>query len=299
MRTANAHLEAGLGIEWAERAPLDALNSMGLRATARLLATVHNEDGLIAFLKWAWSEGEDFILLGGGTNVIFANEYLDRVVLVLGGDFAQLQVNGRGITTGAAVPLAQLVQEACRAGLAGLEAAVGIPGALGGALRGNAGAFDWSIGDCVEWIDVFGRDGDKRRLMAADAGFAYRRSALGDRVLARARLALRPDDPDRIRERMDQTWQRRSRQPYGARSAGCIFKNPPGEKAARLIDAAGLKGERCGGAVVSTVHANFIVNEGRATGPDVLSLIDLVRRRVRETSNIELETEVQIFRSVE
>lgn len=297
MGAANAHLDVATGIDWMERAPLDDLNTMGLGATARLMANVHDEDALVRFLQWARRESEDFILLGGGTNVIFADEYLDQVVLRLHGDFAELSVNAAGITAGAAVPLSRLVQEACRAGLTGLEGAAGIPGALGGALRGNAGAYEWSMGDCVSWVDAFDRAGAKQRFDASEAGFAYRRSALSDWLVTRAHLALEPDDPGRIKERIDATLARRSHQPYDVSSAGCVFKNPPGEKAARLIDAAGLKGERCGGAVVSPRHANFIVNEGHATGRDVISLIDVVRRRVLESSGIELETEVQIIRS--
>lgn len=295
MKTANPHVDGE--IEWVEQAPLGDLNSMGLRATARLLASVHTEEALVRFLQWAKREDEDFIILGGGTNVVFADDYLDRVILRLRGQFAQLSVNGESITSGAAVPLSRLVQEACRGGLAGLEGASGIPGALGGALRGNAGAYDWSLGDCVAWVEAFDRDGAKRRFAASEAGFGYRRSALADWLVTRAHLVLKPDDPDRILERIDATLARRSGQPYGVCSAGCVFKNPPGDRAARLIEAAGLKGERRGDAVVSPQHANFIVNEGAATGRDVMSLIDAVRRRVREIFGIELETEVQVFRS--
>jgi len=285
------------GIEWVERAPLGNLNTMGLPATARLLATVTSEKGLTGFLEWAKKGGEEFYVLGGGSNVVFAEEFFDRPIMHLGGDFARLDIGRTTIAAGAAVPLARLVQEARHAHLSGLEGAWGIPGSLGGALIGNAGTTGWAIGDQVDTVEVFDRSGIKQRLAVWEIGFRYRRSRLAEWVVTRAILALKREKREVIEERIKSAQAGRSGQPQGVRSAGCIFKNPPGEAAGRLIDAAGLKGLRKGGAVVSAEHANFIVNEGNATGADVIELIDEVRRRVYERFTIELETEVQILRS--
>ena len=285
------------GIEWTERAALDALNSMGLRATARLLATVTTEAGLVQFLEWAKGKGEEFVVLGEGTNVIFGDEFLNLVILRFGGDFARAAAEGEAITAGAAVPLARLIREAHDAGLSGLEDAWGIPGSLGGAIVGNAGTADWAIGDCVSWVEVFDRSGTEHRLTASEIGFGYRQSTLAGQVIVRARLDLKRDSDEHIDRRIERARARRSGQPHGARSAGCIFKNPPGKSAGQLIETAGLKGLRRGGAVLSTDHANFILNENNATSGDVVGLIDEVRRRVFEQFGITLEMEVHILRS--
>jgi UDP-N-acetylmuramate dehydrogenase len=297
MAASNRPTRPEAGIEWVENAPLEGLNSMGLRAATRLLATVKSEEALVHFLEWAAAAGEEFVVLGGGTNVVFGDERLDLAILRLGGEFAEFAVEGDRIKAGAAVPLGRLVRAAMEAGLAGLEQAWHIPGTLGGALIGNAGIPGWEIGDVVEWVEAFDRAGRKRRFAASDLKFGYRQSNLAGEVVARASLALEIEDPGRIADRIEQTRALRNRQPRGARSAGCIFKNPPGDAAGRLIDAAGLKGLRRGGAVVSPDHANFIVAESGATGKDVLALIDEIRHGVREKFGIELETEVRILRS--
>jgi len=283
------------GIEWVENAALGSLNSMGLRARTRLLVTATTEKGLVRFLKWAKEAEEKFVVLGGGTNVIFADEILDRVILRLGGEFTEFVVEGDRITAGAAVPLTRLVRKACDAGLTGLEGAWHVPGTLGGALAGNAGIPDWAIGDVVEWVQVFDRTAIRRRLAASEITFGYRQSSLAGMVIARARLALQRDPSRSIAKRLGAARIRRSQQPQDGHSAGCIFKNPPGDSAGRLIEAAGLKGLRLGGAVVSRDHANFIINERNATGRDVLDLIAEIRRRVLKRFHVTLETEVLVL----
>ncbi|MBM3334791.1 UDP-N-acetylmuramate dehydrogenase [Candidatus Sumerlaeota bacterium] len=284
------------GIEWVEHASLDDLNSMGLRATARLLATVTDDGGLACFLQWAESAGEDFIVLGAGTNVILAEEFLDCVIVRLDGQFAQFDLQGEHLTAGAAAPLSALVEKTRQEGLSGLEGGWGIPGLVGGALIGNAGASGWAIGDHVEWVEVCERSAARKRLAAAEIGFSYRKSTLANFVVTRARFVLQRAGRGSIEEVVGKAEARRSRHPRGA-SAGCIFKNPPGQSAGRLIDEAGLAGLHRGGAVVSAQHANFIINEGGATASDVLDLIEEVRCRVFERFHIQLETEVRILSS--
>ncbi|MCX8037041.1 MAG: UDP-N-acetylmuramate dehydrogenase [Candidatus Sumerlaeia bacterium] len=284
------------GIVWMDDAPLDSLNTMGLPAVARSLALVSDARGLRQFLRWAAANGEPFEILGGGSNVILADAYYEQTFLQLGGDFTLSSVRGEAVFAGAAAPLVRLVSQSCKAGLSGLEGAWGIPGTLGGAIRGNAGTREWSMSQSVAWVEVFDRSGKMRRLQAGEIRFGYRNSSLGDVVIARARLDLKREPAEVIERNLAAAKSRRTRQP-GKRSAGCIFKNPAGDFAGRLIEAAGLKGCRCGGAVVSPDHANFIVNEGGATGRDVVNLIDIIQRRVQETFNIRLDVEVHILHS--
>ncbi len=285
------------GIVWKDEAPLDRLNTMGLPSVARTLAVVSDVRGLREFLRWAAAAGEDFEILGEGSNVILADPYYEQTFLQLGGDFALSSVRGKALFAGAAAPLAHLVSQSCDAGLSGLEGGWGIPGTLGGAICGNAGTLEWSIADSLLWAEVFDRSGKMQRLRADEIRFGYRNSSLDGMVITRARLALKLERPEAIARNLAAARERRIRQPRG-RSAGCIFKNPPGDFAGRLIEAAGLKGYRCGGAVVSHNHANFIVNEGGATGRDVVNLIDIVQRRVQETFNIRLDVEVRILHSI-
>jgi UDP-N-acetylmuramate dehydrogenase len=286
-------------VEWIENAPLVDYNSMGIRATARRLAIVHNEAGLRRFLEWVQANGEDFFILGDGTNIIFVDEVIDGVLLHLGGEFAMATADEQEprIKAGAAVALADLVEMACQMDLAGLEGAWGLPGSLGGALVGNAGTHTWKMCDCVESIEALDRSGARHRLARSEIDFRYHDSGLRGMIVMWAYLVLQPDDPARIEERIAQARVPRSRHPHDARSAGCAFRNPPGTSAGKLIEAAGLKGLRRGDAVVSDKHANFIINEGNARGCDVVELIDEIRRRVAEKFGITLETEVQLIRS--
>jgi UDP-N-acetylmuramate dehydrogenase len=195
----------------------------------------------------------------------------------------------------AGVNFPALVRTTVSRGLRGLEWGVGIPGSLGGVLAMNAGAYQFSIGDWVEQVTVVIPEVGKQVLSRERIDFRYRASSFGrDFIVAGCRLQLDEDDPQAIRAEMDQHMNhRKSTQPVGVKSAGCVFKNPAGDSAGRIIDSAGLKGLRSGGARVSDVHANFIVHDGDATTADVIALIDEVRERVQRTTSIELEEEVE------
>jgi UDP-N-acetylmuramate dehydrogenase len=194
------------------------------------------------------------------------------------------------------MPLPALAGVAQQHGLAGLGFGVAIPASLGGAVRMNAGAHDGQMADVVSTVDIFELGSDRTRTLGADeVGFAYRSTALqSGAVVVAAALHLRPGDPAQIRASMDaaRTW-RRDTQPLAEPNCGSVFTNPPGEHAAALIDAAGLKGAAIGGASVSTKHANFIVTASGATAADVRALIELVRAGVSRASGIDLQTEVR------
>jgi UDP-N-acetylmuramate dehydrogenase len=182
-----------------------------------------------------------------------------------------------------------------RAGLSGVEFALGIPGSVGGALIMNAGAWGSSFGDVVTNVTVMNDAGDIINLTHDEAHFEYRHSSLEIYFcVTGATLMLEPGDVDTITERMQTFYKQKvATQPFAEENAGCMFKNPPDDSAGRLIDISGLKGYRIGGAEVSTIHGNFILNIDNATAEDVLKLVAHIQQQVREKTGISLQTEVK------
>ena len=182
-----------------------------------------------------------------------------------------------------------------RRGLSGVEFALGIPGSVGGALIMNAGAWGSSFGDVVTDVTVMNDTGECATLTHAEAEFAYRHSGLDAYFcVTGATLRLEPGDADTITARMQAFYKQKvETQPFAEENAGCMFKNPPGDSAGRLIDISGLKGHRIGGAEVSTIHGNFILNIDNATAADVLDLVTYIQERVREKTGVSLQTEVK------
>jgi UDP-N-acetylmuramate dehydrogenase len=180
--------------------------------------------------------------------------------------------------------------------LAGLECLAGIPGTVGGAIRMNAGGRFGEISNCIEWVRVVRPDGTTETLKRNQCGFGYRHSRLGSAVVVAVRFRLHREPRDEVAVRYREYWAYKKRsQPMSACSAGCVFKNPPGESAGRLIDRAGLKGARHGQAQVSEQHANFIVAGSGATASDVLQLVEQIRDAVWKKSGIKLELEIEIW----
>ena len=235
-------------------------------------------------------------LLGGGSNLLVRDAGVDGAVLRLN-RLAGVEWGTDGSATvegGASLP--RLVKEATRRGLSGLEGLTGVPGSVAGALVMNAGGRHGEIGPSVRWVDVLDADGTPRRLTREEAGFRYRDSDLRGRIVLGARLELAPVDPAGLAARYDDILRdKKETQPLGRPNAGCVFKNPSGAKAGRLIDECGLKGAREGAARVSRKHANFIVNEGRARADDVLCLIDRIRAEVSARSGLFLELEILVW----
>jgi UDP-N-acetylmuramate dehydrogenase len=195
--------------------------------------------------------------------------------------------------------LGTVVMECAKRNLGGMEGLIGVPGTVGGALRMNAGAYGTEIGDLVRAVTVYRGTAQRREvLQTGNLRFVYRHSSFApDDVLLSAALEL-PERPyAEIVERIKECNQkRRASQPINEKSAGCIFKNPPGYSTGKLIDELGLKGTRVGGAVVSELHANYIVNRYQATASDIFKLMDLMRERVLGAYGIELEEEVVVWR---
>ena len=244
-------------------------------------------------------EGVDWRVLGKGSNVLVSDAGYPGAVLVLGRDFKRHALEGEHLRTGAGVILAALVRDAFSEGRTGLEFAVGIPGTVGGALAMNAGGRDEWIGSIVESVTLFVPGTGLMGVRGPEIAWGYRTSGLNSRgIIVEAALRLPEGDLDQIRRTMEASLRRRRRtQPLSMPNAGSMFMNPEGDSAGRLIEAAGLIGVRVGGAAVSDVHANFIVNTGGATSADVLALVRLVRDSVKEAYGIELSPEVRFLGS--
>lgn len=272
---------------------LGSLATLGIGGPARLLVEPRSPRDLLRALDVLGRE-EELFFLGAGSNVLFPDEGFPGTVLRLTSQ-AWAVFRGSGVVAGAGFSLARLCQEAVERGLGGLERLAGIPGTLGGAVYMNAGVPGVEIGDLVEevllWSPGRGLEWVGRREME----FGYRRSRLQrERLLVLAvRLVLGPRERRELERVMGEVLsRRRAKQPLGFPSAGSVFMNPPGDFAGRLLDLAGVKGLRRGGAEVSSLHANFILNRGGARAEDVLFLMAEMWRRVKERFGVELEPEI-------
>jgi UDP-N-acetylmuramate dehydrogenase len=241
--------------------------------------------------------------LGSGSNILADDGDHHYVVLSLKELKGELEFNGERVSVPAGYSLPRLCIDVGRRGLSGIEGLGGIPGTVGGALWMNAGAYGHEIGTVTETVRI-ARDGKAVQIPGEDIQWNYRHTSFQEgELLLGATLRLTPDDPEKIRARMEDTKSRRmATQPHGSRSAGCFFKNPPAGMVGtgKMIDEMGMKGSRRGSASVSPVHANFIVTEGEgARAEDALALAEEIRERVKREQGIELEYEVELWRANE
>jgi len=262
---------------------------------AQVLFTPSDEDDLAYFLK-ALPKDLPVYVVGVGSNLIVRDGGMPGVVIRLSPRaFGETGVDGHVVSAGAAALDKRVAETAAAANLAGLEFFFGIPGTIGGALRMNAGANDAETKDVLIEADGIGRDGAKHRFTNADMKFVYRNSGVDPSIIftsARFRGSTAP--PEAIRARMNEVQNHReTAQPIREKTGGSTFKNPPGNSAWKLIDAAGCRGLRVGGAQVSEMHCNFLINTGNATGHDIETLGETVRERVRQNSGIELHWEIK------
>ena len=276
--------------------PLAPLTSFRLGGPAALYLEANGLDDLVAAAEAVRTTGVPFLVIGKGSNILVADEGFAGLVVRLGRSFRWAARDGDRLSAGGAMPLPALAGVALSHGLSGLEFGVAIPASLGGSVRMNAGAHGHSLDEVVETVDVFGLgDAQVHAVPAEDAGFRYRGSGFaGEAVVIAATLLLHPADPGDIRAHMDEArdW-RRATQPLAEPNCGSVFKNPDRDHAARLIEAIGGKQLSVGGARVSEKHANFIVADPGATAADVRLLIQMLRERVRERFEVELEPEVR------
>jgi UDP-N-acetylmuramate dehydrogenase len=236
---------------------------------------------------------DSFIVLGGGSNMIFGDATLETPVIRLGKGFGAIEYLDGVLTVGASVSTSALLGHCLRNALSGLEFLSGIPGTIGGALWMNAGTVDRGIMDTVLVVEYLAKDG-MHSIARKEVPYSYRIGGFPEGIIITgARLDVHQSTPEEVRTRVEAFMDRRRGQPKG-HSAGSVFKNPPGSPAGFLIDQAGLKGFRIGGAKVSEVHANFIINDNHATAADIRELIATVKARVKENSGVDLQEEVQI-----
>jgi UDP-N-acetylmuramate dehydrogenase len=277
--------------------PLASRTYIGVGGPAAFFLAPEDPEALGSALERLSECRVPFDFLGAGSNLVVADAGPSFVVVSSERLSGEPRIEGDRVTVGSGYSVPRLVQILRKAGLAGLEFAEGIPGSVGGAVRMNAGWHEGEFGGSVAAIQVVTRTGAIEEIAAGPGTFAYRRSpGLGDRFVAGAVLRLTPDDPERIAYRMRGYRDLRVRtQPAGERNAGCMFKNPPGDHAGRLIDACGLKGLTVGRAQVSPIHANFFINQGGATFKDVRSLMDAVREAVLKATGRTLEPEVVLW----
>ncbi len=277
--------------------PLAPYTWLKTGGAAQYLITPRNPDELIEVVRCCHQNHIPTRVLGGGSNLLVRDEGVPGVVLRLSDPaFSRITVEGTIVTAGSGASLSHLISHSVKAGLAGLDTLVGIPGTVGGALHGNAGGKSGDIGQHVRSVRVVTITGDSFVREEDELEFAYRSSSLNELIILEAKFALHHEDPEEITRRMRKLWiMKKATQPLTFQSAGCIFKNPRGMSAGWLIDQAGLKGTRIGEAEFSDRHANFIVTHPGATSKDVHRLIDLARSKVSEQFGVDLELEVQIW----
>ena len=281
-----------------QKIPLSQKCTFRIGGPADLFAEPKSGDEITTALALAAKHGVPMLVLGAGSNILFADEGYRGFILKLGVGFSRVwQESEAVISCQSGAKLSELCEFARQLGLAGLEFAYGIPGTVGGAVYMNAGAFGGEIADVITGAQFISSDGKMTEYKAQEMDFDYRRSFFMDMsgVITQASFNLTPGDPQEIRARMDDYMnRRRDKQPLEYPSAGSTFKRPPGNYASALIDQCGLKGLRVGGAAVSEKHAGFVVNMGGATCKDVLALIEQVKTQVSAQTGYKLECEVQV-----
>lgn len=284
---------AGVEIRW--DAPLGTYTSMKVGGAVTALASVKDEDELRRAVSFANSARLPWLMLGAGSNMLVPDGRTEALAVRLVGSFLDITLDGAEVRTGAAVKCARLARRLAREGLRGFGFAAGIPGTVGGAVAMNAGYGGRSMADVVVAARLFRPGAGGYDVAARELGLGYRESRVRRtaEIVLRARLALERGSPESLAEEIRAGDAHRARtQPLSAPSCGSVFRNPPGDHAGRLIEAAGLKGARVGGAEVSTVHANFIVTSSGATCADVEALIERVRETVARGAGVTLEREV-------
>lgn len=305
----NLHARSGLfgdlDVDVAFDEQIGAQTWFGIGGRADAIVRPRSEDALAALVSRCMDNQLPLRVLGKGANLLVDDDGVDGIVVRLDHDcFTRLRFNCQGevhrVLAMAGADLFQSVQEFKKQGLGGFTQMAGIPGTIGGAVRMNAGGIHGCIGDCIESVTCLDMDGQRLVYDRSQIAFEYRHSNLPDQLILSAVLALEPEDPVRLRTEVLEIFAAKTAsQPLADKSAGCVFRNPmlDGERvsAGRLIDEAGCKGERIGGAEVSMRHANFITTDPDATARHVQDLMTLVQDRVEDCHGVRLQQEVVIW----
>jgi UDP-N-acetylmuramate dehydrogenase len=280
-----------------ENATLAQYTAARIGGPAEFLLAVHSAAELVEAAEKLWELEIEFRLLGGGSNVLVADRGISGVVVL--NQAKEVKFAEQHVWSESGASIGSIARRASEKGLSGLEWAATVPGSVGGAIVGNAGAHGGDTASTLDHADIFHRRDGRGRWEVEQLEFDYRSSWLkrnpGQAVVLAGRFDLEPSDPAAVRSTMEEYVEyRQQTQPTGA-SIGSMFKNPSGDHAGRLIEAAGLKGERRGAAEISSKHANFFVNRGGAIAADVYALIELAQQRVAEKFDVDLELEVELL----
>ena len=281
-----------------EEEPLASRTSFGIGGPADFFVELGRPQAIRELIQGCAERGIPYLLLGAGTNLLVADAGVEGLVVRVVN--REHHVEGRQVRAGAGLKMMRLARIVADAGLRGFEFAIGVPGTVGGAVYQNAGCWGKEIREVLVGVEGFMPNAGIQTWKPADLHFAYRTSALREGALkgglvVEATIQLERGDGEEAKALMAKlTRERGETQPIKTKNCGSVFKNPPGDSAGRLVQAAGLKGAREGNAVVSPMHGNFIVNEGGATAADVKKLIERVQAEVRRRFNVELETEVEM-----
>jgi UDP-N-acetylenolpyruvoylglucosamine reductase len=285
--------------------PLARLTTIRTGGSADLFVRAGSVEELEGLIAWAACEGLEVGVVGSGSNLLIADDGVRGLVVKLDKELSRIELDGTRIRCGGGARLPAVSARAAQAGLTGIEFGVNIPGSVGGAVRMNANAYDGDLGSVLDWVDVTTAAGTTRR-RPAELGFSYRRSNLrAGEIVARACFGLESAPSAEVKATLaDMRARRKAAQPSGIKTFGSTFKNPTapeaeGRTAGQLLEAAGCRGLRIGGASFSAKHANFVQNHGDATTADVIALMAEGRRRVKEQFGVELEAEVQALGRVD
>lgn len=278
--------------------PMKEYTSIKIGGPADVMVFPKDADDLIAILKFASNKGFPVFVMGSGTNLLVRDNGIRGIVINLSDDFHEIVWTGDDkVTAGAGVRLMELANLCRDKGLSGLEFAVGIPGAIGGSVFMNAGAYGGEMKDVIEKIEAVDIKGKMHTFDKASLKFSYRKCELpADMIITKVYLRLQKGSPDEIKKRMKECKdKRKAAQAINLPNAGSIFKNPQGSSAGMLMEESGLKGVKIGRAQISEAHGNYIVNLGHASARDVLALIAIARDKIFKIKGILLETEIKVI----
>lgn len=288
------HIDTITGLRQA--VPLAPYTTFKVGGPARYFLEATSREQIADTVRAARADKLPVTVLGGGSNVLISDAGIDGVVIVI--KTTGVQIDGTHVVAEAGTLLQRCIQDTIKAGLAGLEHLVGIPGSIGGAIAGNAGTAQRWIAENISSVWIVDEHSNIVQLPKAVCNFSYRNSRFknsqNEFILA-GEFDLTPDDVGNIRKRSAEFIAKRKKQPAGDACAGCIFKNTDSLPAGKIIDELGLKGKRIGGAYVSEDHGNFIVNDGTATAEDIIILISYIKQQVRDTRGIQLHEEVRML----
>lgn len=291
-------LYARLGDKVKENVSLAPYTSARIGGPADVLLTADSADELARMIKLLHKLDMDYLLLGGGSNVLVSDRGVRGVVVLNRAKGVRFHSGDQpSVTAESGVVFSNLANRCASKGFAGLEWAATIPGTVGGAVYGNAGAFGGDIAGDLIWAELLTENG-REKFTAEQMGYGYRTSILKrgelDAIVLAAELRLQNSTKEEVTVRIEQfSAHRKATQPPGA-SMGSMFKNPNGDYAGKLIEAAGLKGARIGNAEVSPLHGNFFINHGATKAEDIRALIELVMKTVKETQGVDLELEIEL-----